>query len=63
MTATAHGKGARMKLLLLAIIVALAGCASTTRIGAGECVVFKDSLFGAERTVIGHGCDVKRVYQ
>jgi len=52
-----------MKLLLLAIIVALAGCASTTRIGAGECVVFKDSLFGAERTVIGHGCDVKRVYQ
>ena len=62
-TATAHGKGARMKLLLLAIIVALAGCGSTTRIGAGECVVFKDSWFSAERTVIGHGCDVKRVYE
>lgn len=53
----------KMKTLLLAAIIALAGCASATRIGAGECVVFKDSWLGAERTVIGHGCDVKRVYE
>jgi len=52
-----------MKALLLAAIIALAGCSTTTRIGAGECVVFKDSWFGSERTVIGHGCDAKRVYQ
>jgi hypothetical protein len=56
-------EGAEMKTLLLAAIIALAGCATTTRIGAGECVVFKDSWFSSERTVIGHGCDAKRVYQ
>jgi len=58
-----HGEGAEMKALLLAAIIALAGCATTTRIGAGECVVFKDSWFSSERTVIGHGCDTKKVYQ
>lgn len=52
-----------MKTLLLAAIIALAGCSSTTRVTPGECVVFKDSWFGADRTVIGHGCEVKRVYE
>ena len=49
-------EGAKMKTLLLAAIIALAGCSTTTRIGDGECVVFKDSWFSSERTVIGHGC-------
>ena len=60
-----HGEGTKMKTIMfvLVAIVALAGCSTTTRIGAGECVVFKDSWFSADRTVIGHGCDVKQVYQ
>jgi len=56
-------EGAKMKTLLVVAIIALAGCSTTTRIGDGECVVFKDSWFSAERTVIGHGCDTKKVYQ
>jgi len=58
-----HGEGTKMKTVMLVAIIALAGCSTTTRIGAGECVVFKDSWFSADRTVVGHGCDVKQVYQ
>ena len=58
-----HGEGTNVKTMMLVAILALAGCSTTTRIGAGECVVFKDSWFSADRTVIGHGCDVKQVYQ
>jgi len=52
-----------MKTLLVVAIIALAGCSTTTRISDGECVVFKDSWFSSERTVIGHGCETKKVYQ
>ena len=60
-----HGEGTKMKTIMfvLVAIIALAGCSTTTRISAGECVVFKDSWFSADRTVVGHGCDVKQVYQ
>jgi len=59
-----HVEGSKMKFMLFAIVaLALAGCSTTTRIRSGECVVFKDSWFSADRTVIGHGCDVKQVYQ
>lgn len=58
-----HGEGTKMKTMMLVAIIALAGCSTTTRIGAGECVVFKDSWFSADRTVVGHGCDVKQVYR
>jgi hypothetical protein len=62
-----HGEGTKMKTvmktMMLVAIIALAGCSTTTRIRAGECVVFKDSWFSADRTVVGHGCDVKQVYQ
>jgi hypothetical protein len=58
-----HGEGTNVKTMMLVAILALAGCSTTTRIGAGECVVFKDSWFSADRTVIGHGCDVKQVYK
>ena len=58
-----HWEGTKMKTMMLVAIIALAGCSTTTRIGAGECVVFKDSWFSADRTVVGHGCDVKQVYQ
>lgn len=50
-------------LLLLAAIIALVGCSSTTRVGAGECLVFKDSWFSSDRTLVGQGCEAKRVYQ
>jgi hypothetical protein len=52
-----------MKILLLAAIIALAGCSSTTRIGAGECIVFKDSWFSSDRTVVGQGCEAKQIYK
>jgi len=58
-----HGEGTKMKTMMLVAFIALAGCSTTTRIGAGECVVFKDSWFSADRTVVGHGCDVRQVYQ
>jgi hypothetical protein len=58
-----HGEGTKMKTLLLVAIMAFAGCSTTTRISQGECVVFHDSWFSAERTIIGQGCDVKRVYK